>query len=175
MREIQLAPFTIIKNTLIASLQDGFYTLYLFNNNYKRIKVFNVKANSFKNINLNEVKGIKILSTKMPNLSEEKIGEIIGNHSAPLKIFYDQPYLLIEVRNPLPNYFPEYAKDDIPTFHIDVFTFDNGELKPIISNISNQGRLIGIGKNHCFYFEVQNSRNIYENKYFFIYESTLKS
>ncbi len=168
------APFTIIKNSLIASQQDGFYALYLFNNNYKTIKEINVKTDSFKNINLNEVKGIKILSNKMPNISEEKIGKIIGNHSVPLKIFYDQPYLLIEVRNPLPNYFPEYAKDYNPTFHIDVFAFDNGELKPLISNIANQGRLIGIGKNHCFYFEVQNSKNIYENKYFFIYKKKLK-
>lgn len=148
-----VAPFSIIDKYIVALTQEGFYRIYLFDlEKEELLRKYDVISSFFKNINLNDIKDFKIFANGKTNFSLEKMGEVVGNHSVPTHIFYSKPFLAIEIREPLKNYFVRYVKDYSPKFHIDIFKFSNGKLQGIKSNLQLNGRLIGAGKNGEFYF-----------------------
>lgn len=146
-------PFTITENNLIALTQEGFYKINVFDFNFNLVRKYSISNKYFKELNPSDYSDFKIYNNYKTNYSIEKKGEITGNHSIPVSAYYSNPYLAIEIREPLENYFAMFVENYDPKFHIDIFKLKNGELLPVTSNLKINGRIIGSSnRGGIFYF-----------------------
>lgn len=146
------ATYATVENNLIAITQEGFYTFQWFDRNIEPIKSVKVDSRFFKEFELERIKDLKFNNNRTTNFTDKKIGGIIGNHSVPMNILYSNPLLMVQIRDPLENYFPTYTKNSIPEFRSDLFLYNGGKLVPILSYFNNKSILIGSGKDGVFYF-----------------------
>ncbi|MCX6149241.1 MAG: 6-bladed beta-propeller [Ignavibacteriales bacterium] len=138
-------------NYLLAISQEGFYRINKFSKELNLENIIEINDESFIKIDKNKISSYKLINQK-PNFSEMKIGEIIGNHTVPVNMLNSAPFLIIEFREPMENYFPQYVENYSYNFHYDLFRVSSTKLEPLASNIKIKGRLIGVGEVNSFYF-----------------------
>lgn len=146
------AAYTIIENQVVAMTQEGFYKLQWFDQNFNKQRESNIISKNFKEIDLESINDLSFNADRSVNFSNKKIGEIVGNHSVPVNILYNDNLLMIQTRDPLENYYPNYAKNSTPKFRSDVLLIDNNKLTPVVSFTNGQELLIGTGKNGVLYY-----------------------
>jgi hypothetical protein len=161
----QLAYAVVHGNLLFTITQEGFYKIKVFNAKHELLYIYNVKDSTFKNIDENSISNFRIINRRQANISEKEIGRIIGDHSVPYKVFSTKDFLIIEMRDPIPNYFPFYSKTYVlPTVYVDVFEFNGSKLEPLVSDYRfNNYYLVGVGKNNSIYLSNQTFGNTDRN------------
>lgn len=162
------AVYTIIGNQIVAMTQEGFYKLQWFDLDLKKIRETFIVSKDFKEIELENIRDLSFNADRSVNFSNKKIGKIVGNHSVPVNIVYNDNYLIIQTRDPIENYYPNYAQNSIPKFRSDILLLDSNKLKPIVSFNNGQELLIGTGKNGVLYYSSSYSHQLNKIEKFII-------
>jgi hypothetical protein len=137
---------------IITVSQEGFYNMKIYTTEGKLERIIEFSNNKFKSINLNITKDLKF-SNNSWNYNQEKIGQIIADHSTIRDIHKIGKYYVLTIYSPYENFYPQFRTklyDD--NFHYDIFYFDNKEINPAASNIEGRYKLIGVGLNNTSYF-----------------------
>ena len=147
-KETTFTPFCVFDDKIIATTQEGFYNIFIYQSDGKLEKKYSVKENSFVKFDLNDAEGLKLINGSA-NFDLEKIGKIIASYSSPISIHKINSYLIFTILDPYDNYFPMYSRlENLDNnYHFDIYKFNDNKLIPIKGGIRTNKRIIGVAKN----------------------------
>jgi len=147
-------------DNIISVTQEGLYRINIYSKNGELIKLIDVNRQNFKNIDLNIIKEMKF-SNRRWNFSQEKIGEIIADHSTIRDLMKIDKYYIMSIYDPYENFYPQFRKNYADeNFSYDIFYFDEySNMIPLLSEITYELKLVGVGKKNTAYFTTNNKNN----------------
>ena len=148
--EISIASVCIKDNYIFTATEEGFYEISLFDNNFKKIKTFEISDPIWTNFNISQAKEYDF-SNRNIKIKDEDIGNLIASHSRIISLMILNNSLIVVKEAPYENYFPMYIKKyKTRKYYMDIFSVDKKfNLLPKFSNIElNSYMPVGVSKNY---------------------------